>query len=190
VGVGNYDGTIGDDIVVSTLWSGEVHYLSGREHSGTPGFDALDESDLGLRDGVDGPTDGLPVSTGMAGPQYGIALGALGNFYDPPSGAVDSGRLDFAASGFNTNDLFVVPGELAVITDRGFSAPERRVIGTGNVGQSIASSYQPAFGGVVGDLDAETQERLALAQVHRVGGAVLGRGHAGPCREQEGRGKG
>jgi hypothetical protein len=96
----------------------------------------------------------------MAGPQYGIALGALGNFYDPPSGAVDSGRLDFAASGFNTNDLFVVPGELAVITDRGFSAPERRVIGTGNVGQSIASSYQPAFGGVVGDLDGDGQPEL------------------------------
>jgi hypothetical protein len=160
VALGEYDGTVGDDLAVSAPYLGEVHFLSGRAHSGTPGFDALDESDLGLRNGVDGPTDGLPIATGNAGPAYGYVLGALGSFYDPATGAVDSGRLDLAASGVNTDDLRVIAGERASAPDRGFSAAERTVLGANtNVGESIASSYQPALG-LLGDLDGDGEPEL------------------------------
>jgi hypothetical protein len=78
---------------------------------------------------------------------------------------------DIAVSGASQNDLFVVPGERANLADRGFTATERRVLSPGNnVGQSIASSFHPAFGGVIGDLDGDgTTELLAGTRInHRV----------------------
>lgn len=161
VGLGTFDAFAGADIAIGAQRANEVHYLSGRAHSGTGGFNMLTVADLGLRNTTTAVPDTFPITTGSPATSYGFALGALGNFYTP-STAILPGKTDIAASGYDTDDFYVASGEATSASDPGFSTPDVRAIGPAStLGQSICSSLHPTEG-LVGDLDGDGIPELCV----------------------------
>jgi hypothetical protein len=147
--LGPLDSSTGDDLAVSANRVGQVHYLSGRSHSGSTGFDLLAITDLGLP----GQPGGTPIASGSAASFFGTTLARLGDFYDSPSA---SGVLDLAIGSSVTDSFSVQPGE----GTPAFSAAAVSVQGGGsNIGYSLASSVN-AVQGLVGDLDGDDRGEL------------------------------
>jgi hypothetical protein len=149
-GLGAFDDAVGHDVVISANAINEVHYLSGRAHSGTAGFDVLTVGHLG----VPGTAAGTPIATGSNG--FGTTLAAIGNFYDAGNGDIP----DIAVGHSATDDLYIEPGD----GTPAFTAARVRVYGPGsNVGTSIASAFKPfAESDVYGDLDNDGRPELCL----------------------------
>ena len=147
-GLGAFDANDGDDLAIAANKVGEVHYLSGREHSATAGFDVLSVSDLGLP----GQTGGTAIATGLG--NLG-ALAALGDFYD--SG--DTGVLDLGIGVPGADSMFVRPGD----GDPAFSTSVQVSRGASNIGVSVAAGFLPIAGlGGAGDLDGDDRPEMCV----------------------------
>ncbi len=150
-GVGNFDSTSGEDLVVSAAGAGKVYYLSGRANT-PPGMDPITASDFGLR-AANGIPSGQPIATGSSTNAFGSVLGALGNLYDV-AGASTTGP-DLAISDSISGQMYVQPGDSASGSSADFTAARITIQGpSSNIGISVAQAFLPTLG-LVGDLDAD-----------------------------------
>jgi hypothetical protein len=149
-----FDTTAGTDLAVSSPHAGQVHYLSGRAHSGLVQFDTLDADDLGLRDPLGDP-DTMPIATGSATDLFGAIMATPGDIYTP-SGST-SQAIELAVGESLTAEFFVLPGEGTAAMDPGFSAPAINVASI--VSTSFGASRHPSFG-LLGDLDFDGRGEL------------------------------
>ena len=143
-GLGAFDATAGDDLVVSANNVGNVFFLAGRTYAGT-GIQALALAALGA-----------PIAS-KATNLFGSRVAVLGNIKD---GGSATGVRDIAIGESVSDQLFVQLGDPASSGGAPFTAPLVTINGPGtNIGQSIASSYSPVFGDL-GDLDLDGRGEL------------------------------
>jgi hypothetical protein len=154
-GMGDFDTEAGADLAIGASVARQVHFLSGRPYTG-PGIESLTTTDLGLPDVTTGDPDGLPISAQDLS-SYGFVIANLGDFFQV-AGATEE-AFDLGVARVNQDEIYVVPGDPLSATDSGFGAAPVRVSATGQVGQSIATSWDPAFG-LLGDLDGDATPEL------------------------------
>ena len=141
---GTFDAVPGADLVIGANKVGQVHYLSGRAHSGTTGFDVLTVSDLGLP----GQPGGTAIATGSAAAFFGSSIACTANLYNP---STQTDVPDLAISESLSDQMYVQPGD----GSPAFSSARITIQGPGsNIGYSLASSVN-GFQGAVGDLDLD-----------------------------------
>jgi FG-GAP repeat len=172
VGIGNFDATAGDDLIVSALGdgsnTGKVYFLSGHAYAigSQTGLLPLALGELGLRPSVNGTPSGAFIAEGPTG-SFGSAVYALGNVYNVP-GANKPGVLDIAIQQAQAGGFFVYPG------DNNFAVVDQiqvnPVIANTHIGVSVGQ------GRVRGDLDGDGLTEL-LASDEPSSGTVPGVGH-------------
>jgi len=164
VGVSNFDGRAGEDLVISALGfsalTDRLFFLSGRPYdlSTETGFKPLTMADFGFFD-LDVPS-GLPLDVSTTKGTTGSILAVLGNAYDVPGGQTP-GAIDIAVLEIGTDHFVLYPGDNAF-------APADKVRVTGasassEIGGSIANGFSAALGTDLGDLDGDGKPELCAS---------------------------
>jgi hypothetical protein len=83
----------------------------------------------------------------------------VGDFHAVPGATAP--KTDLGIARVNVDELFLAPGDAMSANDAGFSASTLRIAGSGNVGQSIATSSSAVFD-LLGDLDGDGEPELCI----------------------------
>jgi hypothetical protein len=171
VGIGNFDTTAGDDLIVGSLGNnttlGKVFFLSGHPYvlASQTGLTALPLSELGFRPSANGQPNGAAFAQGEMATigNFGSGVFALGNVYDLPS-ANKPGTGDIAVQETQGNNFYVYTG------DDNF---QTRILVIPNGPGTILLGTSIASGRVNGDLDGDGfSELVAGASLDPTSGAT------------------
>jgi hypothetical protein len=176
VGIANFDGLAGADLVISSIGittaNDRLFFLSGRAYtlSTEVGLKMLTTADFGFID--QGMPSGMPLDDAGTRGSSGFVMSVLGNAYDVPGGQTP-GAIDIAVQAFGTDHFVVYPG------DNGFDPADKLIVEgaaiNSDIGTSLANGYAPGLDIDLGDLDADGKaELLAADRVSSVTGASPG----------------
>jgi hypothetical protein len=161
LGVGNFDGLPGDDLVVSALWwnmvTDRIFFLSGRDYDLTTGtgLTSLDMTAFGFV--TSGTPSGQPMIVSPNQGTFGARMAVLGNVYNVPGGAM-SGAVDIEIYDAPSSHAWIYPG------DNRFAPSDRIALSHGGtaLGISTADGYFAGLAQNVGDLDGDGRPELCV----------------------------